>query len=500
MKRSLGRLVLVSPLLACSDAPNGPRTTVPTPGPLILGTGEVADVPVRDDGAYVRLSTTGGERLVVVLTSTRLDGSVASIPYSASLDDSGTETGATKREECALAAWAESRPTSEAEPSGAAPASGDTRTLRVAGSGSAETITVKAAAVGPRAIVWLDTTPEHPASLDASFISGFLEDFETLVLPRSRSVFGMESDRDGNGRIGLVFTPLTKGTGVAFFTGCDLAPLSGCSSGNDGEYLYLTPPAEIAAPYNTPTAIKETIAHELGHLLHFHRKVVRNALTAWPDSTYMIEGVGAFAQDVVGFQAGNFYVAKAGLEEIDAFSLKDVFGSGAAYDGERDGLLRGGAYWVVRYLYDRAGSDALAESGGIDDRGGPSFLRATLDRPEPIAEIVKQRVGGSLSELAADFYTALVLGSRAANPCFSFAKAMTDPVTTRTRGADPYASFHGQALTGPAVQPLASADGSLRPGGVEYLTVTVPEGQTSLAIRITVPSSSEPRVRVARLE
>src|SRR6185436_3714989 len=116
------------------------------------------------------------------------------------------------------------------------------------------------------------------------------DDFERVSLPRARQVFGTEPDLDHDGRIQLVFTRLTRENGVAFFSSCDLAEqLEGCQGSNHGEYLYLTPPDAIKPPYNTPSAIKEILAHEVAHLLHFQRKVLRNQLTSWEDGAYLCE-------------------------------------------------------------------------------------------------------------------------------------------------------------------------------------------------------------------
>ena len=62
-----------------------------------------------------------------------------------------------------------------------------------------------------------------------------LADLDKTTLPRERNVFGVESDIDGDGRVGLIFSPLTKNIAVAFFAGCDLLPsLTGCGAGNGG--------------------------------------------------------------------------------------------------------------------------------------------------------------------------------------------------------------------------------------------------------------------------
>ncbi len=474
---------------------------------LTLAPGEVAEVTVTTDRAAARLATpSGSEQFVAIVASTKLDSSSGSFAYSVSTDPVDVPSASQITSGCALSsdAFRTASVAVDPEPAGAAPQIGTTRSRQVSVGTKSETITAEVMAVSARAIVWKDTSTAHPATLDAAFVADFLADFDTTILPRERSVFGMESDIDGDGRIGLVFTPLTKESAVAFFLGCDLAHLDGCPSGNKGEFLYLTPPADIAPPYNTPAAIKEILAHDLGHLVHFNRKVVRNNLQVWADSSYMIEGFGGFAQDVIGFQAGNFYVAQAGLNDIDAFSLADVLGNATKYDKKRDGPLRGGAYLFVRYIYDRAGGDNALTDGTIEGRGGSAFLRKVLDDRKSVAAAMPLMGPSTLADLALDFYTALAMsngekGGHASpvNACFSYMPTQSDPITGKQRGADLYASFHGQQMQGPTIQ--NSADGTIRGGGVEYVKLAARAGQKELDVTITTASEASVRVRIARV-
>jgi hypothetical protein len=505
----LASVVLLAPACGSDATSNAPPVEAGDPR-VKLAPGEATEIAAPGGSAAVRLATPDGtERFVVVLASTKLDGSsAASFPYSISTSPVDAPTEAHIASGCALAPdkWSTIAVPRETPPSGNAAAVGATRQLRVEG----ETISANVVAVSDHAVVWADTTPAHPAVLDPAFVSAFLADFDKTILPRERDIFGVESDIDGDGRVGLVFSPLTKDSAVAFFMGCDLLPsLLGCAGGNTGEYIYLTPPGDIAPPYNTPAAIKEILAHELGHLFHFNRKVLRNKLTTWPDGTNLIEGFGGFAQDTVGFQAGNLYVTQAGLDGIASFSLTDVFNDAARTDPARDGVLRGGSYLFVRYLYDRAGGDAVGADGSIESRGGPALLRALLDVPGSVAATLPSIVTGGTADLALDFYTTLAMSnanedktsSRHAplNPCFSYLPTLVDPVTGKQRGADMFASFHGMAMKGPAMKP-AGDGGTLRSGGVEYLTLAAQPGQAELDLTITVDEKSLPRVRIARLE
>jgi hypothetical protein len=488
--------------------------------PLALRAGDVAELPVAADGSVrVQLATAGGsERFVLIVASTRFESQAPPAHYSVALDAAaldptasdpappdagGPRPAARVLDGCALSdqAWRSVPVGTEPAPTGPAPLVGARRELSLMTGDAATTIGSEVVSVGEHAVVIRDTT--HPTTLDATFAEQFRNDFERVILPRARQVFGTESDIDHDGRIELVFSRLTQERGVAFFSACDLAPLEGCPASNHGEYLYLTPPDAIEPPYNTANAIKEILTHELGHLLHFHRKVLANHLSAWSDGVYASEGLGGLAQDVVGYQAGNLYVAKAGLDGIDDFSLADVLDR-RRRPGASDGVSRGGAYLFFRYLYDRAGGD---EAVGLDiqSRGGPAFLRALLDARESVVEALPRVAGASLSDLALDFFTALAVSNReqtglatANNSCFSYRPTVKDPVTDKQRGTSLFASFHGMRMDGPRVVVAGAADGRLLAGGVEYLSVDAEPARAQLGLALAIDPTASPRVRIAR--
>ena len=476
---------------------------------LALAPGQVAEIALEQGQGSVRLATPAGtEKYVLILASTLLDASTDAHTYSVSTAGSPTWK-ADLVSSCSLTPdkWKNAAIAPETPPSGSGAKVGDKRSIVVGLPAGSEAIDAEAIAVGSAAVVWKDVTAAHPAVLDAAFVQEFLADFEKTILPRARAVFGVESDADNDGHVQLVFSPLTHKTAVAFFTSCDLAKGLGCPGGNAGEYLYLTPPNAIDPPYNTPNAIKEILAHELSHMIHFNRKVLKNALLGWNESAYMGEGVGAFAQDVLGYQSGNLYVTKAGLDGIGGFSLGQTLGDSVEYDLSRDGVLRGGSYLFVRWLYDRAGGDLAKLDGSVDNQGGIALLRKLLDAPESIAAALPATAGAPIETLAADFWTTLAMSNRDVdggpapeNPCFAYLPTASDPVTTRQRGANLFASFHGQQMKGPKLQSLSEADGSIEAGGGELISVDAVSGQAELSVGVTVAAAAAPRVRIGRIE
>ncbi len=499
-----------TPILdAGADSPNDTGDTGLDAG-FVLAPGEVVEVPLDGTSGSVRLATPkGSERFVAILASTTFTKSTRPLAYALTFDPLASAPEPKLVTGCSLVdgPWKGKPPPAETAPSGTAPAVGTTRTLQVSTSSGFQAIQAKVIAVGTSSVVWADVTPEHPANLDAAFVSAFLAEYDATILPRERAIFGVESDLDGDGHVGLVFTPLTHDTAVAFFTGCDLlSTLSGCDPGNGGEMIYLTPPDVIDPPYNTPAAMKEILAHETSHLIHFNRKVLKNKLSDWSDSGYMIEGVGGFAQDVIGYQAGNFYVTMAALDGINDFSLSDVLVDHTSYDTKRDGVLRGGGYLFVRWLYDRAGADVALADGTLDGKGGPAIVRALLDAPASVGKTLPTASGSSIVDLGMDFYTTVAMSNReergeakAANPCFEYLKPSDDPVTGKSRGADVLASFHGMAMKGPAVQSTDKMDGLLRLGGVEYVQILSVAGQPEVDVTLNVDVAAGARLRIGRI-
>jgi hypothetical protein len=209
---------------------------------------------------------------------------------------------------------------------------------------------------------------------------------------------------------------------------------------------------------------------------------------------------------VIGYQAGNLYVTRAALDGIDQFSLTPLVG-GAEPSTARDGVLRGGAYLFVRYLYDRAGGDS-ANGLEIQNHGGPAFLRALIDSPRWLDEALPQVTSASIADLALDFYTTLALSNRdtkpdapsapAQNPCFRYLPTTVDPLTQKQRGADLFARFHGSQMNGPKLTDAHAPSGQLQPGGVEYLSLDAVPGATEIAFQVQTDPHAAARLRVAR--
>ncbi|MEQ9322881.1 MAG: hypothetical protein RIF41_27195 [Polyangiaceae bacterium] len=488
-------LAFVGALSACGGERVAPTTPEPAPSVVAAPSTKRAAAPLArgdvvgavEQGRVGWLAEDGGRYVAIVTSGASGAGAHA---YRLSLSEGAS--GAAPVVDCALDRVAVKSPPALGIDADRPPAVGATRSFQFRGD-TPTTVKAEAIAVGRHAVVWADVDPAHRAEVDTTFAEAFLADFERLILPRARLIFGAESDVDGDGRIALLFTPLTRDKAVAFFSGCDLHP--DCPGSNGGEVLYLTPPNAIRPPYNTPRAIKEILAHELEHLLHHHHKVLAHGLREDPDGLYLHEGFGALAQDVTGFQAGNLYVTKAGLAQIDETAVGALLEEGTGYDRARDGPQRGIAYLFTRWIYDRAGGDDVDDMGKISDLGGPTLLRELLAAESSVAAALLQR--SDRARLVADFYTTLATPeSGARNDCFAFRPTQIDPLTGKQRGADPWARFHGQSMGGATTQTFPG-DGSVRAGGGELVVLPPRTGPTTL--QLEGPAEAGLSVRVMRV-
>ena len=87
-------------------------------------------------------------------------------------------------------------------------------------------------------------------------------------------------------------------------------------------------------------------------------------------------------------------------------------------------------------------------------------------------------------------------GYHAINTVFAYLPVVTDPITKTPHGADPWETFHGMQMSGPAT--VTAKSGQVRSGGVSYVTTNA-KG-TELAITVKVDAKAAPRVRVGRIK
>jgi hypothetical protein len=226
------------------------------------------------------------------------------------------------------------------------------------------------------------------------------------------------------------------------------------------------------------------------------------------ENPYITEGLSALAQDLSGYQAGNFYVTMAGLDGIDMVSLPN-FTSDALKQyvgGEADGVMRGAGYLIIRYFYDLAGGDSMDAQGNAQDDGGITWLHTFMDQLEYGNESFTKSTGLTHGQMVDQFWTALVLSNRGSQGAalsedakYNYLPTTLDPITGRQRGCSTHASFHGMQLLGPKVQDYPG-DGSIRGGGGEMLKISVESGSSEIRFRLETDKAGAVKARLIRLK
>jgi len=395
---------------------------------------------------------------------------------------------------------------------GTPPKKGDTKAFKIRDSGTVKTVTAKCVAVDSAAAYWLDETTTPKASISAQDLSDLVAGFGKTVLPRERLYFGTESDINSNGVVDVILSPLVSKSAMAYVSPCDLLDpkvVTYCTHSNKMELIYLSPPSSLSPPYNTAKALLETIAHEFQHAIYFHRKFVKNNITSVNENPYITEGLSALAQDLSGYQAGNLYVQMMTLQKHDVLAVPNLLSSkiGSYVPQPNDGYMRGGGYFLMRYMFDQSGGESLDTKGMPVDKGGLTWLHKYIDSKDIGETNATKTMGMTLDQLSRQFWTAMALSNRGASGAainkdkrYNFLPTTSDPFTKRQRGCNTHASFHGQSLTGPKLTELSKADGMLRPGGAEFLSVKAPAKGGTLSFTVTVPAAAKARVRLIRIK
>jgi hypothetical protein len=224
------------------------------------------------------------------------------------------------------------------------------------------------------------------------------DSFDRLIWPVVTSNFGAPSDRDGNGKVIILYTravneltPANSGSVFGgFYYGRDLYPktasggLGACASSNEAEMFYLLaadPNGEVNNNKRPKDQVRRstqgTVAHELQHLINASRRLfVLNSNSR--EETWMNEGLSHIAEELVFHAAAgtaprrNLGEAeiRASAQSVDAFNSYAISNFGrfrtfmetpnteSPIEADDDLETRGSAWHFLRYSADRrAGND-----------------------------------------------------------------------------------------------------------------------------------------------
>ena len=224
------------------------------------------------------------------------------------------------------------------------------------------------------------------------------DSFDRLIWPVVTGNFGIPSDRDGNGKVIILYTravneltPANSGSVFGgFYYGRDLYPktasggLGECPSSNEAEMFYLLaadPNGEVNNNKRPKDQVRRstqgTVAHELQHLINASRRLfVLNSNSR--EETWMNEGLSHIAEELV-FHAAAGTTPRQNLgdsdfrgqpQRVDAFNAYSSSNFGrfrtfletpsteSPIEADDDLETRGSAWHFLRYSADRrAGND-----------------------------------------------------------------------------------------------------------------------------------------------
>ena len=326
-------------------------------------------------------------------------------------------------------------------------------------------------------------------------------------MPRLRAYFGRESDLNGDGLVALLFSPLVAKLAagvIAYVSPCDLldrVEVPFCAASNRMELLYIAPPSGSSSLAQNPRRLRETAAHELQHAIYFFQ--VHRAQLGGRREPLRHRGLQRAGRGLERLPVGAGLHVAATLQGVNHAQrahadLGDC--SRLPPNPAMSGCHYGGGYLLMRYLFDRAGGDGLDSQGPPNDMGGMSWLHSrstagpgldslappAASRP-PIWRRPLDRAGGQQPRPGG--------GRSAATSKLNFRLITTDPITGRQRGCNLFVEVHGTALGGPATQPLRAADGTLRAGGAEFLTLRASPRPAAARLLHPDPAGRKARVR-----
>ncbi|MBD0319862.1 MAG: hypothetical protein ICV87_06000, partial [Gemmatimonadetes bacterium] len=224
------------------------------------------------------------------------------------------------------------------------------------------------------------------------------DSFDRLIWPVVTGNFGEPSDRDGNGKVIILYTravnemtPANSGSVFGgFYYGRDLYPktagggLDGCPGSNVAEMFYVLaadPNGEVNQNKRPKDQVRRstqgTVAHELQHLINASRRLfVLNSNSR--EETWMNEGLSHIAEELVFHAAAGTAPRqnlgageiRASAQRTDAFNSYAISNFGrfrtfieapsaeSPIDADDDLETRGSAWHFLRYSADRrAGND-----------------------------------------------------------------------------------------------------------------------------------------------
>jgi hypothetical protein len=228
---------------------------------------------------------------------------------------------------------------------------GDTLTIRVPDINSTQLCltykTIKAVVKKSTAHATIAEDIASPAGgFTAADYTSIGTEFESLVYPTDTLYFGHETDRNGDGRVTILYTPeVNRATSsgqssfvAGFFWPGDLVKMTEyaslgieCPQTNEQEIFYMLVPDPNGTVNGNPrstTLVRQntrgTIAHEFQHMINQGRRLLNPAVDS-SETVWLNEALSHFAEEIVGR-------VKLGYGDFERLSFNDINPGGGNSD------------------------------------------------------------------------------------------------------------------------------------------------------------------------
>ncbi|HVX41746.1 MAG TPA: Ig-like domain-containing protein [Gemmatimonadaceae bacterium] len=258
---------------------------------------------------------------------------------------------------------------------------------------STDTRGARVLAVGERAIIVADTANPSGGFTPAE-ASAFAAQFDTLIDPLDRQLFGDPSDIDGNGRVLIIMTRDVNAISIGDPNGMvlgetnprDLFPRggsSGCPASNQAETFAVVAPDSLGTVSGGPVTksrlaaeLPSVLAHEYQHLISLGRRMyVTHAANAFQD-LWLGEGLSHIAQEALFYRVSGL----GPRENLDGAATHRDSVTAAAFDGGFGIVTR--LYYALLSYPDESSPFDYVDTPGM--RGAIwSFLRFAADHSRP---------------------------------------------------------------------------------------------------------------------
>ncbi len=341
-----------------------------------------------------------------------------------------------------------------------APEVGDLETFKVLSTMTSltryETVEAELRIATPNIHFFVET--ESADQISDADLEALADSFEAIILPRDRSLFGEESDINGDGRITVLMSCVTNRMATSggivtgfFFPGDLYADSSSNPASNEQEIFYTLVPdpdgrcgVPISAEFATQNILPGVLAHEFQHMISFNNHVLKGKGAA--EEPWLNEAMSHLAEDLCGYGQENPSRVKLFLDQPATTSLIPSTSPQLAE--------RGAAYLFLRYLYEQhpEGGRFVNDLAAGSQRGIQNVLSA-FGGDDPSLDEFAEMIGRWAIALALSD-TGIV-----PDPAYNYRARSTDPETGNPTGIClrcDAADGRGTVLNGPAISTVAS--------------------------------------------